>query len=148
MKITRFALPLFLLVSVSMFAQTNTTTTSELVTGGSGTATTPTRISFTTVLGSQFFESGFGTSCGGQQTEALGFVLLNGGRFGNGVCASVTSPPVGTCGSPYAEFYGVDVYGVPYKGTLSLTTTCRFVRLRYSKTVYIVTGGTLTVTSQ
>jgi hypothetical protein len=137
------ALPLILLLSMSAFAQT---TNSYQVTGGSGTATTPTRISFSAMNGSQFFESGYGTSCGGQTTQALGFVLLNGGIFGYGVCASVTTAPVGSCGNLYAEFYGKDAAGIPFKGSLSLTTTCQYVRLRYSKTVYSVSGGTLTIT--
>jgi hypothetical protein len=137
----RTALPLILLIS-SAFAQT---TTSYPVTGGSGTATTPTRISFGAMGSSQFFESGYGTSCGGQTTQALGFVLLNGGIFGQGVCASVTTQPVGSCGNLYAEFYGKDAAGIPFKGSLSLTTTCQYVRLRYSKTVYTVTGGMLTI---
>jgi hypothetical protein len=143
MKTLRFALPLFLLLSMSAFAQT---VTSYPVTGGSGTATTPTRISFSAMNGSQFFESGYGTSCGGQTTQALGFVLLNGGIFGQGVCASVTTQPVGSCGNLYAEFYGKDAAGIPFTGSLSLTTTCQYVRLRYSKTVYTVTGGVLTIT--
>ena len=96
--------------------------------------------------GTQFFESGYGPSCSGQTTQALGFVLLNGGNFGAGVCAPVTTQPVGSCGNLYAEFYGVDAAGVPFKGSLSLTTTCQYVRLRYSKTVYTVTGGMLTIT--
>ena len=96
--------------------------------------------------GSQFFESGYSTSCGGQTTQALGFVLLNGGIFGNGVCASVTTQPVGSCGNLYAEFYGKDAAGIPFKGSLSLTTTCQYVGLRYSKTVYTVKGGMLTIT--
>lgn len=137
----KFLLPMLLLMSLAGFAQT----TSYQVTGGSGTATTPTRISFSTNLGSQFFESGYGTSCGGQTTQALGFVLLNGDRFGSGVCASVTTQPVGSCGSLYAEFYGVDAAGVPFTGSLSLVTTCQYIRLRYSKTVYTVTGGTLSI---
>lgn len=138
----RLTLPLLLLLSLASFAQT---TNSYQVTGGSGTATTPTRISFQAMGGSQFFESGYGTSCGGQTTQALGFVLLNGGVFGSGVCASVTTQPVGSCGNLYAEFYGVDAAGVPFKGSLSLTTTCQYIRLRYSKTVYQVTGGTLSI---
>jgi hypothetical protein len=142
MKTLRFVLPLFLL-TLSAVCQT---TTSYPVTGGSGTATTPTRISFSAMNGSQFFESGYGTSCGGQTTQALGFVLLNGGIFGSGVCASVTTQPVGSCGNLYAEFQGLDAAGIPFKGSLSLTTTCQYVRLRYSKTVYTVTGGTLTIT--
>jgi hypothetical protein len=136
-------LPILLLMSIGAFAQT---TTAYPVTGGSGTATTPTRISFGAMGSSQFFESGYGTSCGGQTTQALGFVLLNGGIFGQGVCASVTAQPVGSCGSLYAEFYGKDASGIPFTGTLSLTTTCQYVRLRYSKTVYTVTGGTLSIT--
>ena len=140
----RKALPLLLLLmSLALFAQT---TSSHPVTGGSGTATTPTRISFAAMGGSQFFESGYSTSCGGQTTQALGFVLLNGGIFGNGVCASVTTQPVGSCGNLYAEFYGKDAAGIPFKGSLSLTTTCQYVRLRYSKTVYTVKGGMLTIT--
>src|SRR5579864_8439419 len=96
MKALRFALPLLLLIS-SAFAQT---TNSYPVTGGSGTATTPTRITFGALGGTQFFESGYGTSCGGQTTQALGFILLNGGNFGpTGVCASVTTQPVGSCGN-------------------------------------------------
>jgi len=92
------ALPLLfllmsLLLSLGAFAQT---TTSYAVTGGSGTATTPTRISFDTSLAAnQFFESCYGTACGNQTTQALGFVLLNGGEFGQGVCAVVTTQPVG-----------------------------------------------------
>ena len=136
-------LPLMLLLTFSAFAQT---TTSYPVTGGSGTATTPTRISFTANGSSQFFESGYSTSCGGQTTQALGFVLLNGGIFGSGVCASVTTQPVGSCGNLYAEFYGKDAAGIPFTGTLSLNTTCQYVRLRYSKTVYTVHGGMLTIT--
>jgi hypothetical protein len=140
----RKALPLLLLLmSLALFAQT---IKSYPVTGGSGTATTPTRISFAAMGGTQFFESGYSTSCGGQTTQALGFVLLNGGNFGNGVCASVTTQPVGSCGNLYAEFYGKDAAGIPFKGSLSLTTTCQFVRLRYSKTVYTVKGGMLTIT--
>ena len=141
----RLALPLLpLLLSLGAFAQT---TTSYPVTGGSGSVTSPTRISFGTPLGSyQFFESGYNTSCGGQTTPALGFVLLNGGSFGQGVCAPVTTQPVGSCGNIYSEFYGVDTNGVSFTGTLSLTITCKYVRARYSKTVYTVTGGTLTVT--
>jgi len=74
-------------------------------------------------------------------------LLLNGGQFGDtGVCAPVTSNPVGSCGSMQADFYGVDANGVPFTGTLSLTTTCKYVRMRYSKTVYTVTGGSLTIT--
>ena len=142
MKALRFALPLFLL-TLSAVCQT---VTSYPVTGGSGTATSPTRISFSAMNGSQFFESGYGTSCGGQTTQALGFVLLNGGIFGSGVCASVTTQPVGSCGNLYAEFYGKDAAGIPFTGSLSLTTECRYVRLRYSKTVYTVTNGTLTIT--
>ena len=140
----RKALPLLLLLtSLALFAQT---TASHPVSGGSGTATTPTRINFSAMGGSQFFESGYSTSCGGQTTQALGFVLLNGGIFGNGVCASVTTQPVGSCGNLYAEFYGKDAAGIPFKGSLSLTTTCKRVILRYSKTVYTVTGGMLTIT--
>jgi hypothetical protein len=140
----RKALPLLLLLmSLASFAQT---TSSHPVTGGSGTATTPTRISFAAMGGTQFFESGYSTSCGGQTTQALGFVLLNGGVFGNGVCASVTTQPVGSCGNLYAEFYGKDAAGIPFKGSLSLTTTCQYVRMRYSKTVYTVKGGMLTIT--
>jgi hypothetical protein len=138
------ALPLLImLMSLASFAQT---ITSHPVTGGSGTATTPTRISFTAMGGSQFFESGYGTSCGAQTTQALGFVLLNGGIFGNGVCASVTTQPVGSCGTLYAQFYGKDAAGITFKGSLSLTTTCKRVLSRYSKTVYTVTGGMLTIT--
>ena len=140
----RKALPLLLLLmSLALFAQT---TASHPVSGGSGTATTPTRINFSAMGGSQFFESGYSTSCGGQTTQALGFVLLNGGIFGNGVCASVTTQPVGSCGNLYAEFYGKDAAGISFKGSLSLTTTCKRVILRYSKTVYTVTGGMLTIT--
>ena len=140
----RKALPLLLLLmSLALFAQT---TASHPVSGGSGTATTPTRINFSAMGGSQFFESGYSTSCGGQRTQALGFVLLNGGIFGNGVCASVTTQPVGSCGNLYAEFYGKDAAGISFKGSLSLTTTCKRVILRYSKTVYTVTGGMLTIT--
>ena len=139
------ALPLlFLLLSLGAFAQT---TTSYPVTGGSGTATSPTRISFDATLApNQFFESGYGTACGNQTTQALGFVLLNGGEFGQGVCAVVTTQPVGSCGSLYAQFYGNDASGAPFNGSLALTTTCKYVHYRYSKTVYTVTGGTLTIT--
>jgi len=135
----------FLLLTFSAFAQT---VTSYPVTGGSGTATTPTRVSFSTAeLPSLFFESGYNTSCGGQTTQALGFVLLNGGIFGSqGVCASVTTQPVGSCGNLYAEFNGKDAAGIPFTGTLSLNTTCQYVRMRYSKTVYTVRGGMLTIT--
>ena len=62
----RKALPLLsLLMFLASFAQTQTTT-SHPVTGGSGTATTPTRISFTAMGGTQFFESGYGPSCSGR----------------------------------------------------------------------------------
>lgn len=140
----RLALPLLvLLLSLGVFAQTST---SYPVTGGSGSVTSPTRISFGTSLGSyQFLESGYNTSCGGQTTAALGFVLLNGGQFGQGVCAPVTSQPVGSCGNLYVEFYGVDANGVSFTGNLSLTVTCQYVRARYSKTVYTVTGGSLNI---
>jgi hypothetical protein len=147
-SVKKQALPLLflllsLLLSVGAFAQT---TTSYRVTGGSGTATTPTRISFDTSLAAnQFFESGYGTACGNQTTQALGFVLLNGGEFGQGVCAVVTTQPVGTCGNLYAEFYGTDASGVRFHGSVSLTTTCKYVHYRYSKTIYTVTGGTLTI---
>ncbi len=141
----KVSLPLlFLLLSLGAFAQT---TTSYPVTGGSGSVTSPTRISFGTLFGAyQFLESGFNTGCGGQATPPLGFVLLNGGEFGQGVCAPVTTQPVGSCGTIYAEFYGVNANGVPFTGTVSLTTACKFVRARYSKTVYTVTAGTLTIT--
>ena len=46
----------------------------------------------------------------------------------------------------YAEFQGLDAAGIPFKGSLSLTTECKYVRLRYSKTVYTVIGGTLSIT--
>jgi hypothetical protein len=144
MKKVSSCLVLLLLLSLSAFAQT---TTSYPVNGGSGTATSPTRISFSTTLASsQFFESGYGTGCGGQTTEALGFVLLNGGQFGQGVCAPVTTTPVSSCGALYAEFYGIDAEGVPFKGSLAINTTCKRVIARFSKTVYSVTGGTLTIT--
>lgn len=135
---------LFLLLSLGAFAQT---TTSYPVTGGSGSVTSPTRISFGTSIGSyQFFESGYNTGCGGQTTPALGFVLLNGGNFGQGVCAPVMTQPVGSCGNVSAQFYGIDANGASFTGTLSLTVSCKSVRARYSKTVYTVTGGTLTIT--
>jgi hypothetical protein len=148
-SVKKQALPLLfllmsLLLSLGAFAQT---TTSYPVTGGSGTATTPTRISFDASLApNQFFESGYGTACGNQTTQALGFVLLNGGEFGQGVCAVVTTQPVSTCGNLYAQFYGTDASGVRFQGSVSLTTTCNHVHARYSKTVYTVTGGTLTIT--
>jgi hypothetical protein len=53
---------------------------------------------------------------------------------------------VGSCGTLNAKFYGVDANGVSFTGTLSLTTTCKYVRARYSKRVYTVTGAKLTIT--
>ena len=120
------------------------------VTGGSGTVTTPARLYFYSQLSADelFLEMGVGTSCGGQTLPPLGFILLHGPEFGvNGVCAPVTSNPVGSCGQVAATFQGTDGNGQAFTGSVSFVTTCKTVRSRYTRTVYTVEpdSGQLTI---
>lgn len=139
---------LVLAMSLPLFAQTTTTYT---VTGGTGRATTPTRIFFNTdAAPSQFLESGYGTECGGQTLPAYGFLLLS--VPGINTCASATSQPVSSCGTINVYFVGND-NGVPFNGHLSMTSICQYRRGSGGRagggagTYYTVQpGGTLTIT--